>query len=174
VLTGDVSVLNPAVSNTDTVDTNGMRMAVQVVAAGTPSTAGVAYGFITNEPRTMIYTLPTLTSITGATTVATNTFSDVNVFFNDADILREILVTVGLVTYRYRIATVTDENTVTVLDSFDGSTPVFAAGTDLEWHLGRPLRTTTPIIAGGVPADVTKSVAGNYIVPWPVQMTVQD
>jgi hypothetical protein len=174
VLTGDVSVLNPAVSNTDVVDTNGMRMAVAVVAAGGPSTAGVAFGFITNEPRTMIYTLPTVTSITGVTTVATNTFSDANVFFNDADILREILVTIGLVTYRYRIATVTDEHTVTVLDSIAGTTPVFAAHTDLEWHLGRPLRTTTPIVVGGVPADVTKAVAGNYIVPWPLQMTVQD
>ncbi len=172
--TGDTATLDPSGSNVFVVDTFGARLGISVTETGAPSSAGVVFGLIAAEARTVIYTSPVSTSLTGATNAGTNEFTDANVFFHEGDILREILVTIGLVTHRYRITGLVDEHTVEVIDVETGSAPSFTANSGLDWYIGLPTRTTTGVVVGGVPADVVKTVAGNYIVPWPIQMLLTD
>jgi len=176
VPTGDVEVLDPAGSDLFILDTVGNRIAISVSETGTADadSAGVSFGLIADVPRTVVFVSPTLSSSTGAYIDSTNQFQDTNFFFNVADVLRELIVKVGFTEYRYRITALVDEHTVEVVEAYPGTTPSFVGTTDLEWYIGRPTRTTTPTVCGGVPSDVVKTTPDNYIVPWPVHMMLKD
>jgi hypothetical protein len=172
--TGDVVVLDPTNSNLFVIDTHGLRLAISVTETGGATTAGVTYGLITNVPRTVVYTSPVNTSVVGQTTLGGDVLTDATVFFNQADILREVLLTEGLVTHRCRIAEVVSETSVRLVNSYDNSTPSFAGGTGLSWYIGVPTRTATGTVVGGTPAATEKTAEGNYIVPWPLRVTLFD
>jgi hypothetical protein len=172
--TGTSFTLDSAGTNFFSETVSGRRLAIDCTATGGPDQVGVNYGYIASQPDCIRGTEPAVTSITGSVAAATDEFTDANFSFNTSDILREIIAKVAGIYTRYRISSIISDTTVALVDVVAGTAPSFTVETDIEWTLGPPRQTATSVSIGGSNPIVVKTVPGNYIVSWPVLVTLEN
>lgn len=170
VPTGTSFTLDQGVSNIVTVPTSGQSFGVRVTStASAEEVEGVSVGYIADTPSV----LPRVAEVPGGSLdiVADSALFDVTL--NAFDYRREVVISTQGTLRRFRIDDILGTDRATLIDVNTGEPPLLEPEAGVPYYFSAPRTSWTNVAVGGAAPDVTKTDPGNYIVSWPVSVTLQ-